>query len=795
MADVQTAQPQATNKNKRGRRGGKKQHELHPEAYAAAAAVTAAATGIHTKNDLHNDSHSHEEAFSFLGITIDTRGTMDAHTSHHSDSIGAGDDTINDAGGDDMDNRPRKKTRRSKRGKTANFLEADDEEANFLSSSLHAASDIKWTAASTNGPSSYSAEHSNSLENGSAENIDAFAIDPVDTDLRQYFENIERLLEEQEFETPEDMQLFVSNVYNEIQGRELIVSGDYATSRILEKLLRGSNDVQIRMFTTCLVGHAHRLFTHQFASHVFQTLFTIFANVVDREVKGETASTAIVDPDEPLDEEEAAKIAALPSMESLLLSLCAELHEVWSSLLLDPYGSHVVRTLLNVLSGQPLVDEQQLRSKKSNNYNKNHNNFSLARKPGLKLLVPQSFGVLLTSIVESLTVNLKDTDLYEMAKHPIANPVLQILLQIPDSGDTLVSAFLRDGEFFSSLLEHQVGSHLAEKLISKASPKLFKKLYTEHIRPRFLILCNHHFANFVIQRVMDKMHTEVQFEDALDIIEPHISRMLFQNRTGIILKAVEAAIRFPRLQPRIMTALYKAFEVFEDDTKMKDLATLILHLSTYDRFQQFVRLPNVQGALMLQHICQYSPVAAKACLDSLLSVNSEDMQKWIADPISSRVLEALLSSTAASIKTKRRLIRMFFGRFVDLATDKYGSHFVDKCWAVASLDARRTIADELAERLPTLANNFHAKFILRNCKLDMFKQNRSEWVDQQRIELQRRDRLAETAAAAAAAVESSDHAIVTETEVSAHSKDKKKIKVKKAKQTDEIDDLFAKKLK
>ncbi|KAL5039671.1 hypothetical protein BDV3_002764 [Batrachochytrium dendrobatidis] len=773
-------------KNKRGRRGGKKQHEPHPDTFVSSSTVSATHENAAFDHDTTcPTTKNSNESIPLLDIIIDPTGNADSlMDSNHK----------NDRSDDDQNNPPRKKTRRSKRGKTAHFPEPD-----FMPQQetvqAAASSEIKWSAASTDPSTLFNQTDTDQKD----------AIDPVDPDLRQYFENIEKMLEEQEFETPSDLHLFINNVYSEIRGKELLVSGDFATSRVLEKLLRGSSDVQVRLFLKSVSGCALKMFMHQFASHVMQTALGIAAGIVDREVRGESKQAVHDSNDEPVDEEFQALVNDLPSMETLLLSLCEELKTEWSNLLLDPYGSHVVQTLLNVLSGQTLADEIRMRSRKSSNYNKNHNNFSNAKQLGTTLLTPASFAKLQAFIVDSLSTNLKDTDLREMAFHPIANPVLQILLEIPQSSDSLIAAFLKDGSFFDSLLEHHVGSHLAERLVSKASADTFKILYNQHIRPKFLALCNHQFANFIIQRTVSKVSTESQLVEMLDIVEPHFARMLFQSRAGIILKIVESCITFPNIQPRIMACLYKAFEVDEDEEKKKMFATLVLHLSTYDRFQQFVRLPNVQGALIIQHICSYSAHCSKPCLDSILSISKQDMLKWISDPISSRVIESILSSATIAVKFKRRLIRIFFGSFVDLSIDKYGSHFVDKCWAVASLDARQTIVEELAERLPTLLGNFHAKFIVRNCSVELFKRNRGEWMEKQRIEISRRDKVeserikeAENSAAANASVDATP--VCDDPKASDMTDEKKSLKQKKknskkAKIPNEIDDLFAKKLK
>jgi hypothetical protein len=56
-------------------------------------------------------------------------------------------------------------------------------------------------------------------------------------------------------------------------------------------------------------------------------------------------------------------------MKSLILSMCDELRDHWVTIFQQKYGSHVFRTLLNVLSGETLIqDESLIRSKKSKKF-------------------------------------------------------------------------------------------------------------------------------------------------------------------------------------------------------------------------------------------------------------------------------------------------------------------------------------------------------------------------------------------------------------------------------------------
>ena len=65
-----------------------------------------------------------------------------------------------------------------------------------------------------------------------------------------------------------------------------------------------------------------------------------------------------------------------------------------------------------------------------------------------------------------------------------------------------------------------------EKIIAKASPAGFKKLFKTFFRPNLLYLCKDNVANFVIQRVIKHMTEEKYFKEIVQVIEPEFENML-----------------------------------------------------------------------------------------------------------------------------------------------------------------------------------------------------------------------------------------------------------------------------
>ncbi|KAJ3340573.1 Nucleolar protein 9 [Kappamyces sp. JEL0680] len=610
----------------------------------------------------------------------------------------------------------RKKTRRSKKGKGAVDTQAEvlDDEIAFAQGSL------------------FSTSHT---------------VSELDQETRNYFVEIEKKLQtlDTDFEDSQDQYLFIENVYREVKGKEILIASDYEGSRILERLFKASFDFQVREFAVALAGRL-------FASHVCQTILTIASDIVEREVQGFSSVPKSDDGDGPSEPE------GLPSMQDIVLLIVDELYQtgstdsdtaldgtnstetpapsVWRELMVHPHASHVLRTLLNLLSGSKLV-EAQIRSKKSVAYNMNHKTGALDTTKKNRL-VPASFSAKLKTLVESIAFELDDVK--SLATHPIANPVLQLLVCLPHYSDSLVKTLFdfkspQAAEFIKHLIQDKVGSHLMEKLVEHSSADVYRALYKGFFKTRWLELCAHPISNFVVQSVIGHCHKESQFEEILDTLAPHFEELLFgaAARSGIVVKIVETAIQYPQQQKKCVDALLTAFHAVESERR-PDLANLVLNLRTWDSFQEriFVHKPHTNGSLILQHVLHYVAEQSRVFSDSILGMDRTQLELWISDPGASRILEALLASPTAPNKTKRALVEIFLGGFAKLSCDKYASHFVDKCWTASNIDLKTQIAQEMANSYQTLYNNFHGKFILRNCGIELFKRRREEWVSHQK---------------------------------------------------------------
>ncbi|CAM0141460.1 Nucleolar protein 9 [Umbelopsis sp. WA50703] len=580
----------------------------------------------------------------------------------------------------------------------------------------------------------------------------------LDADVQQYFKNVEQTLDDPPFETGQDQQLFVANVYSEVESKELILATDHSCSMVLEKLLKISSDFELRVFMDRLTGRYAELFTHRFASHVCQTLLTLSADIVEREARGES----IPGPNE--EAEKGSDVGVLLSMEQLVLSLCKELKPQVCTLISDQFASHVIRVLLYVLAGKRIDEENdvkgQLRSKKSQKYRNTNNNKDIkaSTKASPTRVVPASFKSMLEELTRELTSGLSETVVRTLAVHRVANPVLQLLLELQNDveegqkvNDMLVDRILwgivtdetpgpnsdRDA-WFETLLRDQVGSHLLEVVLKTISPSLYNKIFVTYFRNRLVKLCHHPVANFVVQQLFVNARTSVQLELMVEETVSGFADYLKFGKVGVIRSLVDACVRLKACEKQVVAGLCDAFGT-HSPTERKDFVNCVIRMWPYqqwiyasDEEKASLKKFHLQGSLIIQTLMKLPEEHNNIVVSSFLAQPSDVTYRWIFDATGSRVYESILASPNTNLKIKKKILRNLDDKYHEISMDKFGSHIMDQCWKVADIDMKAKIAQDLVNHEYELSKNFFGKYILRNCNIDHFKRKREEWEEKEK---------------------------------------------------------------
>lgn len=542
----------------------------------------------------------------------------------------------------------------------------------------------------------------------------------------QYFKQADRLLEAKEFADEEEYNLFIQNVFAEVEGLEYRLACSHDGSMLLEKILKVASPFQLRVFLEKVRERLIDMCCHRYASHVVETWLKLAATASHSET----------------DEEDRCQTGGPASIRELLDEVSHIAVESFVSLASDEYASHVLRLLLCLWSGQVSVEGEKQQAPVNKTGMSLRSGPDHLREFTRRLLVlPQE------------AFNLPQA---AMCKH--ASPVLQTFLRALVAGgareelEKIYALLLPPKEtdlthqaakpttrqprsHLSNICEHPVGSRFMEVLISTFDPADYLRFLNEFIRPHFMELLEGANANFVLQACISHCKRLPSLEMLMALIKP-ISRELIQprRRHGLLVRLCQWVEEHELAAAEsVMAIIRDAFHV-KDLQDGKLLFSLILSLQvrqqgSRESGEQQASRPSIQvgGTQILQHLVRFPATCAKPLIDGYLEMSVNDLLALARHPSGSHVLEALLSSRTVSGTVKQRTGRKLRDHVVELALDRYGSHGVDHLWRVATSELRSTLVERLAASKSRLEDNQYGRMVLRNCGVAEYMRSEQSW--------------------------------------------------------------------
>ncbi|TKX24630.1 nucleolar protein-3 [Elsinoe australis] len=603
----------------------------------------------------------------------------------------------------------------------------------------------------------------------------------LDEDEQEFFKKADERLELDDFEGPEDKAQFLENVYKEADGKELKLACSQSCSRVLERLIHLSSPSQLSKLFQKFNGHFLHLVQHRFASHCSEKLFVKAAPIVTEELLR-------TDKSQPLNGDD-----VYVSMEDLFLHTVAELESNLGFLITDRFGSHALRVLLLVLAGEPLTSSSQksiLQSKRKENVTGGRS--APAQEGEIRLdqrrTVPKSFNQALEKILNDCATGLHTAGLRTLATHQLGSPILQVLVRLElvhfgkqrakDEHSIIrtlipeepVTQETESAGFLNGLNYDAVGSHVLEAIIENAPGKMFKHLYKEFWKDRMASLSRNEVAAYIVCKLLERLGRD-------DLIEAHeaivavIPDLLERNRISVIKTLIQrCAVRNVDTQ-----AIAVALSAYYTDGVEDDFDVLkLLHLDKAQLEESYHRRPRVrhppegsltarqtvsvepsepppppaqatrpsstqdpgkvQGSILAQAMILVAGPLSGLIFESMSRLPPRILIAMAIDPVTSRTLQATMTSTNASIIPRRKLVQQFYGHIGEMALDTSASHVVDAIWEGTHGLAfiRERIAEELAENEASLRESPCGRAVWKNWKMDLYKRRRPEWVMQSR---------------------------------------------------------------
>ncbi|KAG8961677.1 Nucleolar protein 9 [Tulasnella sp. 419] len=541
----------------------------------------------------------------------------------------------------------------------------------------------------------------------------------VDQDVKRYLAEVDQKLvewSEQDLDRQgalakddaEDRRLFLSAAMSELKDKELQAVTDPGCSVILERMIHSMDDYLVKRFMTRLVGSFETLARHRYGSHVCQTILGLAPQILRREsidgadmLKGSSESAENLMPD---------------TLEGLITSVCKELVNNAASLIVDPFASHVFRSVILLLSTNSWeelevqnLEKNSLRSARSIAYREKQPKMTSIITPEnaagpRQAPIPSSFHPLARQLYDAIRAQLDDSQLRTLAFDKVASPTLQILIQVESHllnasvNGSLVNAIVpsskspdqTEREYLGRLMRDSTSSHLIEKIITLVGGDKLRNIWNTYLRDDMVSLATHPTANFVIAKAIDRSDTaDIQY--CLNQSQKIWPDCVRNNRTGIIKAVIDRVAALLTHEELLAQMFCRTFEI---------------EGSKYDSLLLF---DNSETG------------------NSLETHNTEELTELAQNPISSRVLDVVLSSPTTPARYKRLLTTRFNGHYHILADDRIGSRVAERLWDAADLFSQERIARSLLPHEDFLAASQYGKHFLKRLNLWLLKRRPQEW--------------------------------------------------------------------
>ncbi|KAG3108246.1 hypothetical protein PI124_g9384 [Phytophthora idaei] len=553
----------------------------------------------------------------------------------------------------------------------------------------------------------------------------------LEPDTLSYLKEVTEMLTQQgDDSTADDVELLLWNVLEELAPRAASTASDRHAGELLEVFLPKMSDAQLRFLLHKMAGYVSHLWTNRYSSHVLQYLLSRASVVVAKEVDGD---------DEEQSDDEDDRMKEIPPMSDVIINMAREVENEWITLMNDVSASHVLRSVLAVLAGKPLVPEKRGKKAKHRVVS-----FTEARpgKDGSEVTydVPNSFEKLfkelLAMLIESPTHVLQNL-LYDQNSGPLIASALKLA---PSKSRRKLAERILQWEDedacergFYDLAADAVTSHLLEALFESASDKFFSKVFERCVRGKMLQLAEHNIANYVVQHAIKLVRTEDLALEVLEELEASLWTLLTMGRPGVIWRVVEMCVKFKLHEKEVFEALVSAVakqESKKPEAVRKNFVASLLNVQLSTSATSAKVQLNVMGAKIIEQMQQFEAGEYLTPLyKGILSFNAVQLMALAKDSTGSRCIVELIweSKDPSTAWVREELYQRFVGKFGTLAMDRLGAFSVMKCYEDLPLDKKEAVVHELLAVETQLSGSHFSQLVMNTCHLFEYKQSREKW--------------------------------------------------------------------
>ena len=531
----------------------------------------------------------------------------------------------------------------------------------------------------------------------------------VDAGVRDYLWEIAKLVDNAGG-APADKDMLLANTFEEFAGQEVKVMLDSRCGPALETFIPILNVELTNKLLTAVNTAAIDICADKSASRILEKLLTR----VGEHIK--------------------ARVPEADGLKDGLIALSDALEkESWADAICDPNGTHVTRTLIHTLAVDP-------------------------RDAKLRNALHSTCAGIISGIGDNMS---------EAIVHTYANPVLQAVVEALSMNkpfvklvvDRIISAIEdeqsdnnnnnNDEESKESEINsknnkiiyiscHPIGSRLVETILENSSDSIYATLYTKWFRGILQELARDKIGNHIVQKLLSSQYC--QAPQATMIVKeflPTLKEFLkSRNNEGVVMQIADACVNHEVCQKEFYEALQNALCEEESDEKpqkeeeeeeeeekpvdKKEKKNIALELLKSPN-------PNYIRSRIAQSLFKMDKFVSRQFCEALFSLGSVFLVQLAEDKSGSRVVEAGIESRTLPIQNHLKIFEAYIGSFAQLAMSPCASHIVEKLYFAADMKNKEKIAQELMENEQKLAVDRIGKFILRTCKVRLYREKKEIW--------------------------------------------------------------------
>ncbi|XP_060066198.1 nucleolar protein 9-like [Ylistrum balloti] len=564
--------------------------------------------------------------------------------------------------------------------------------------------------------------------------------DRIPDEVINYYKRVSETLDE-EFDSSEDKDIFLNNVFGQLKEDGLKVCHLASTSRIFERLIGLSEASHIRTLLQIFKSDWSDMLTDRFASHVLQNTLA----QVPRCLKTKLESEDVEETEEDL------------TLEGLFLNLCCYVKDNLMNSL-DVYSSHIVRVILQILAGVA-VDEQVIRSRLSRNQRRDNQQNMLPTFD--KFEPPDLFRKMLKKMTKEI---FRMEDFKDRLCSSTTNPVIQTLLlvhhQKEDENKKYLLKVLNTSDLCSemendsslpAIATDEIGSFLVEQILNLGSEDMYRDIYKKVFKGKLTYYALHPVANFILQKLLSNVKEKELFEEMFEEASVLIEDLLALNHLGVVTRMAETCLRLGCRQEKLVRCIMGAFHCADPVERQTKLSPLLLSLSTYEvyfgidedadnadksvkteekeKIVPVLKNINYHGSVLMQNLLRFGN--PKIVVSGILDLAPAELRNLVCNPCGSHVVDVFCQSPSMGEKSRDLLFKRMKGTYMDIACDKNGSRTLDNMWKCATLNQKLIVAEELGRNESKLQGDRFGFYVHKNCGIFHYKHRLQEWKEVQ----------------------------------------------------------------